>query len=104
MPALALNAFIGGWRKQVQRIAIVDRELWLSRKLFETDPDVCTHATRVAELNSGSEVFSDDAYESAIRDAWKRSFDPRRNPLTCFQMWRLRAHCRAQLMLEGEIL
>lgn len=104
MPALALDTFVGSWRKQVLRISVIDRELWLSRKLFETDPEVTTHATQVAELNCGSEVFSDTAYEAAIRDAWKKSFEPRRNPLTRFQMWRMRAHCRAQLMIEGNIL
>ena len=102
--ALALDKFVGTWRKQIQRIELIDRELWLSKRLFETDPDVTAHATQIAELNSDGEIFSDSAYEAAIIDAWKRSFDPKRKSLTCFQVWRLRAHCRAQLMLEGDIL
>jgi hypothetical protein len=94
--------FIGTWHRQIRRTVVRDKGAWLALRLFETDPEVTEYAGRMA-LSDG-DLFSDADYDEAIRDAWRRSFEPKRRPLTCFQVWRMRAHHRAALMLEGEIL
>lgn len=89
------------WQKQIKEIAIQDKDDWLAKRLFETDANVCEYANRVAVID---EMLDDKLYEDAIRNAWARSLLPPSRPLTCFQIWRMRAHARALLMLEGEIL